>query len=165
MNNSEQVVNGEKAVCNAIRKDGKPCTAKVIADGKCLGHGKHGFAANPEFAREQAIKRNLARGERARKRQLEREMSLRDKIAARLEDKSGPITDRLMEIVMTGTHADALRATDMLMNRTYGKPTEHLVTESSTDPEDMTLGELERARKTILDEVLADATNHVRPLQ
>lgn len=57
---------------------------------------------------------------------------------------------RLREIVVNGTHSDSLRALETWISRVYGKPTEHLVTETSTDVEGMTLEQLERERAALV---------------
>lgn len=75
-------------------------------------------------------------------------MTLKDLLAARLEARSEKIVQRLEQIIDTGNDSDSLRAIESMLARVYGKPTEHVVTET-TDHTDMSLAELERERKRL----------------
>lgn len=49
-------------------------------------------------------------------------MGLRAMMAARLEQEAEAVVDRMLDIIRTGTDADAIRAAEAIMSRVYGRP-------------------------------------------
>jgi hypothetical protein len=59
-------------------------------------------------------------------------------LAARLEAEADTLVDRLMQIVASGTDADALRAMDSMLARVYGRPKETVeVSAVQAEPESL----------------------------
>jgi len=87
----------------------------------CSGHAGKGFGGKP---REAASMSGEARSRYAEARSEARKLGLRDRLAARLEERADMLITRLMGIVETGTDADALRAIDAMLSRVYGRPKE-----------------------------------------
>lgn len=113
--------------CEHIREDGSRCKGWKAKDGSglCAGHSS-GFGRGGADPREAASRSAEARRGIADARSEARKLGLRDLLASRLEARADVIVSRLMNIVETGTDADALRAVDAMLSRVYGRPKESI---------------------------------------
>lgn len=123
--------------CSHVREDGARCKGWKTSTGKCPGHSGIGLAASPQAAAEAASLSGTKRQAEAQARSEARK-PLRDQLAARLEERADQLITRLMQIVDTGTDADALRAIDAMLSRVYGRPKETVEVQAPVEePETM----------------------------
>src|SRR4051812_51573 len=88
--------------CTGTGKDGDRCKAWAMKGARedlggerlCAGHGGKGLAASPEAASQAARLSAEGRREQA----VVRKMSLRDALAARLEEQADVLVSRLLDI-------------------------------------------------------------------
>ena len=113
--------------CAHLSELGEQCVAYATRTGMCAGHSGAGVAARPSHhaLRSAAVRQTKA---------AERKRTFQDRLAQQLEEHAEAIVERLMEIVWSGSDADALRAIEAMANRVYGRPTARVETTVAETP-------------------------------
>lgn len=133
-----------KAKCTATKANGEPCGAWATTTGKCAGHSRLGWAADPTANAKVASRVSAqARADRVELRKL----SFLDLVAKRVEERA----ERYLEVYENAGAEGDWRAIDALVTRVHGKPIERV--ESTTralDPAEMTPAERAELRRKLL---------------
>lgn len=119
-------------------KAGQQCKGwRVTGSAYCAGHSGLGLAASPEAAKAAAEASAASRQGEAQERSEARKRSLADVLAARLEARADEIVERLLSIAEHGGDSEALRAISAMLDRVYGRPTEHVKHETIDVPDEI----------------------------
>jgi hypothetical protein len=119
--------------CSAIKRNGERCMAWAL-------HGRDLCSGHSGIVKLDPVKAARASAEARRRRADIRRESLRDRLARKAEENAEKIWQAYLRGIESEDPGVAFRAAEALVQRIYGKPTEHVKTETvptGLDPEDL----------------------------